>query len=214
MPSIKYYIISKLEESAENGLFQLQARLPNGVQIEWAIAEDGFVNCTKICKAFGKDINEWKKNKSSLELMEAYKKVIGGILPDGIYRVIQGGNNKFIRGSYYPPDIAIQILQWCDPYFALYVSRTIRELMLTGKVDLGNQKSIQELDIIWKQRVEELKQKCLEIETERDTIKLKLLDTETALYDKEKELQIKTIQLEKTKQKQRYPTLNSGYCFI
>jgi 4-amino-4-deoxy-L-arabinose transferase-like glycosyltransferase len=49
-------------------------------------------------------------------------------------------------GSYYTIDIAIQIAQWINPYFALQVSGWTRELLLFGKVELGNEKTPLQLE--------------------------------------------------------------------
>ena len=54
-------------------------------------------------------------------------------------------------GTFYHPDLAIQLAQWLSPSFAIQVSRWTRELLLTGSVTLGKEKSNQELEQIQKQ---------------------------------------------------------------
>ena len=54
----------------------------------------------------------------------------------------KGGNHS---GSWIHPDLAVQLAQWISPHFAIQVSRWIRELALTGKVELGKEKSNEEL---------------------------------------------------------------------
>jgi hypothetical protein len=197
--------------SFEDSAFQLVAEIPEAGKIDWVITKDGEVNCTKICKAFGKRLDVWKKSDHAQELLKAFSRLHQTVV-SAIGRRIKGGNNKNIQGTYYPPDIAIQIVQWCDPYFALYVSRAIRQLFLTGKIELGKEKSSEELDAIWKKKVEELVETCKKLENEREAIKETLLDTESKLNLAETEISTLQIRLEKTKEKQNYPSLAEGCC--
>ena len=71
-----------------------------------------------------------------------------------ISRSIEGKNG----GTYYPIDIAIQIGQWISPSFALQVSRWTRELLLFGKVELGQEKSNKELENKFQEQIKQLTQ--------------------------------------------------------
>ena len=55
-------------------------------------------------------------------------------------------------------DIAIQIAQWIDPYFALQVSRWTRELLLFGSVTLGQEKSNKERENKFQEQIKQLTQ--------------------------------------------------------
>ena len=57
-------------------------------------------------------------------------------------------------GSWIHPDLAIQLAQWCSPSFAIQVSRWTRELLLYGKVELGNEKSNKELENKFQQQIQ------------------------------------------------------------
>ncbi len=71
--------------------------------------------------------------------------------------MIDGGNVSLNnQGTYYPIDIAIQIAQWADPYFAIQVSRWIRELLVYGKVELGQEKSNKELENKFQEQINQL----------------------------------------------------------
>ena len=48
--------------------------------------------------------------------------------------------------TFAHPDIAIQVAQWCNPDIAIQVSRWARELILFGKVELGKEKTNEELE--------------------------------------------------------------------
>ena len=111
-------------------IIELKLTLKNNTILNIPVSRDGYVNCTKLCQAGNKRIDNWIANKQSKELLDAYSK-LPGILGTGIKRVIDGGNVSLKnQGTYYPIDIAIQIAQWCNPYFALQVSRWTRELTI------------------------------------------------------------------------------------
>ena len=125
-----------------DGLFNCNLNLPDRSSISIPMREDGYINVTMLCKASGKDINEWKKNKSSIDLLNACFS-LGGIPPSELLKSIRVGKTQY---KFAHPDIAIQIAQWISPSFALQVSRWTRELLLFGKVELGNEKSDKELE--------------------------------------------------------------------
>jgi hypothetical protein len=66
---------------------------------------------------------------------------------------VKGNSSEINQGTFAHPDIAIQIAQWCSPKFALQVSRWIRELLITGKVELGNEKTKELNDISEQKRL-------------------------------------------------------------
>ena len=69
-----------------------------------------------------------------------------GIPTSQLIEAIKGHSSKFDQGSWIHPDLAIQLAQWGNKKYALQVSRYMRELHLTGKVDLQEPaKSSQEL---------------------------------------------------------------------
>jgi len=48
------------------------------------------------------------------------------------------------RGTFAHPDIAIHIAQWCSADFSIQVSRWVRQLLTTGRVELGNEMNAQQ----------------------------------------------------------------------
>jgi hypothetical protein len=103
---------------------------------------DGYINVTTLCKAGGKDIREWKKNKSSTDLINSLSQLSG--IP--ISSILHSQSGQHTGGTFAHPDIAIQIAQWVSVEFAIQVSRWTRELekenhKLTSSVDLESQKS-------------------------------------------------------------------------
>jgi len=102
-------------------------------------------------KASKKRIDKWKETKESKSLLHAFK-----VIPHnrGITSLvsIKGNNSEINQGTFAHPDIAIQIAQWCSPKFALQVSRWIRELLVVGKVEFGNEKTDKEIEFISEQK--------------------------------------------------------------
>ena len=145
---------TNFEQSTD--IIELKLILQNNSEINIPVSKDGYVNCTKLCQAGNKRIDNWNRLKQSKELIEAYSKLphFRGSL---ILRAVEGKNG----GSYYPMDIAIQIAQWIDPYFALQVSRWTRELLLFGKVELGQEKSNKELEEKFNEKIQSM-QKTIE----------------------------------------------------
>jgi hypothetical protein len=60
---------------------------------------------------------------------------------------------------------------WCNPYFAVQVSNWLDELLSTGKVELGNEKSNKELENIWKGKLQISENKIDKLETQLLTAK-------------------------------------------
>ena len=145
---------TNFEQSTD--IIELKLVLQNNSEINIPVSKDGYVNCTKLCQAGNKRIDNWNRLKQSKELIEAYSKLphFRGSL---ILRSIEGKNG----GTYYPIDISIQIAQWLSPSFALQVSRWTRELLLFGSVTLGQEKSNKELEEKFNQKIQSL-QKTIE----------------------------------------------------
>ena len=55
----------------------------------------------------------------------------------------KGGNDKKVQGSWFHPDLAVQLAQWISPFFSLQVSRWVRELALCGTVSIGKENTSQ-----------------------------------------------------------------------
>ena len=111
--------------------------------------EDGYINLTSLCKAGNKEFNEWKRNKKTQAFLEV---IISSprILGNEIIRYNSGSNNE--RSSWGHPQVAINLAQWISPEFDVQVSKWVYELALTGKVELGNEKTSKQLDNLYEQK--------------------------------------------------------------
>jgi hypothetical protein len=144
-----------------DGLFNCALKLPDGSSITIPMREDGYINVTMLCKASGKNINKWKENKSSDQLLNTFFSLTG-IQVSELLNSTRVGKTQY---TFAHPDLAIQIAQWCSSSFALQVSRWTRELLLFGKVELGQEKSNKELENKFQDQIKLLtqeKQKAIE----------------------------------------------------
>ena len=75
-----------------------------------------------------------------------------------LINIKKGNSSKFEQGSWIHPDLGIHLAQWISPSFALQVSRWTRELLLFGKVELGQEKSNKELENKFQEQIKLLTQ--------------------------------------------------------
>ena len=137
----------------------------NGVTV-LARDSDGFINATALCKAGGKLFANWFRLDSTKELIKCLEDeiqvghskndnlnihnhvleiIIDNVKMNPTLKLIdvkKGGNHS---GSWIHPDLAVQLAQWLSPTFALKVSKWIREIALTGRVVIGDEKNSEEL---------------------------------------------------------------------
>ena len=147
-------------------IFEFVLKLKNGPDFVVPVRRDGYVNVTKICQAAGKRLDNWIRLDSSKESMEYLQKTLddeyaenvnlGKAIPHirgiALLTSCKGGNiNTVEQGTFAHPDLAIEIATWAHKSFRFQVSHWIRELMITGRVELGKEKSGPEL----KQKLEE-----------------------------------------------------------
>jgi len=117
-------------------------KLKDNYQLEYR-EEDGFIDITNLCKAGGKKFNHWNsidKTKRFLDVLSS----TAGIPVVELLKQEQGGNGE--RHTWAHTQVAINIAQWISPEFDVLVSKWVYEIMLTGKVDIKDNKTTQELD--------------------------------------------------------------------
>ena len=98
-----------------------------------------------MCKVANKKVNHWLELKETKELRNKLEKSETGINISQLIEVYKGNSGKYVQGTWIHPDLGIQLAQWCLPNFALQVSKWIRELLITDKVELGKEKSNDEI---------------------------------------------------------------------
>jgi KilA-N domain len=92
---------------------------------------DGYINLNQMADATSRRIDKWLENQSTKDLIaefEAQTTLNSGEFMPALL-TIEGR----VGGTWAHPDIAIVFAQWCNPHFALTVSRWVREWLLIGK---------------------------------------------------------------------------------
>lgn len=86
---------------------------------------DGYVNATAMCKASGKQFNDYRRTATTGEFLAELSPVTG-IPVTGLVVTIQGGTPE-LQGTWVHPDVAVNLGQWCSPKFAVAVAKWVRE---------------------------------------------------------------------------------------
>jgi len=128
--------------------YQFKLKLKNGSSMDILIRKDGYVNATQLCKAGNKLFKHYNENNQTKEYLQALSSVVG-IPTTDLLDIKQGGTNQ---GTYVHRKVAYHLAQWISPHFAVQVSDILDELFLTGKVELGKEKSNEELEDIYSKK--------------------------------------------------------------
>ena len=121
----------------------------NGSKFNIPVRRDGYVNVTKICQAAGKRLDHYKESQAGKEYMEFLKNrnlAKSNTRNPGITLLTSIRGNCPSRGTFAHPDLAMAIAMWVHPPFLAEVSGWIRELMITGRVELGKEKTPEEVN--------------------------------------------------------------------
>ena len=121
-------------------------KLKDNYQLEYR-EEDGYINITNLCKAGGKQFKHWNSIDKTKRFLEVLSMEVG-IPTASIIKLGTGHKigNTNISETWAHPQVAINIAQWISPEFDVLVSKWVYEIMLTGKVNIRDNKTTQELD--------------------------------------------------------------------
>ena len=92
------------------------------------MTKNRYINATKLCKEYSKEISNWKQNKHNQELINEVEIEIFSI--HGYPRIennksiiiIKGGNNQLICGTYVHELLIPRIASWISSKFAIKIS--------------------------------------------------------------------------------------------
>jgi hypothetical protein len=110
--------------------------------------EDGYIDVTNLCNAGKKKFNDWKRLNKTTAFLKVLSSSAGN--PANELLKYQNGSNAE-RKTWVHPQVAINIAQWISPEFDVQVSRWIYQIMLTGKTDIRDSKTTQQLDQLSKE---------------------------------------------------------------
>lgn len=135
----------------------------NGVDITCR-ALDTKINLTELCKAGNKYYKNWFQNERSKKFINMLSASVGK--PADQLIVYESGS-IYERATWGVPQVAINIAQWLSSELEVKVSNWIYELGATGTVSLGNEKSIEEIESVFKSQIENMNN---ELETKNNII--------------------------------------------
>jgi hypothetical protein len=166
--------MTTIDYSKVNDIFQCKLLLEDDTEFIIPMREDGYIFATKLCKVVGKKVAKWKNLKETKLLIEKVKSIYA---LSQIIEVYKGKTSRYKSGTWVHPDLGLHLAQWCSPSFALQVSKWIRELIITGEVKLGDEKSNNEIQEEYKKIIDKLeetiKEKDNTIKEKDNTIKEK-----------------------------------------
>ena len=96
---------------------------------------DGYINATAMCKAAGKQFNDYWRLKTTPEFAEVLSAETG-IPVTELIQSVRGGD-PYLQGTWIHPRVAIHLAQWLSPKFAVAVSKWVMD-WLSGKASGGN----------------------------------------------------------------------------
>ena len=203
---------TNFEQSSDIVDFKLT--LKNNTELFIPVSKDGYVNVTKLCKAGGKEYFKWKENKNSEAIIQALEGSLR-IRRDLIIRDIKTGKNER-RGTFVHRRLALIIAQWISADFAVQVAAWTEELLLFGKVELGNEKLSEELDNKFQERIIELTQEkeILKQVLENKDQDIKTLKTDLLQEQKDVISTKKSLMQTQTKFSQRHKFTDASCVYI
>lgn len=131
-------------QKLDEGFYQCKLMLDNGTEFNIPMRSDGYIHATKLCQSVRKQLYKWKSSPDTQQLLHYFQK-ISGLAMNKIIEVRRGNTKNYEQGTWIHPDLGVLLAQWCSPAFSIQVSRWIRELTITGSVQLGMEKTIEQL---------------------------------------------------------------------
>jgi hypothetical protein len=133
---------SPIDFDQNGNMFICKLKLPSGELIDIPIRSDGYMNATLMCKAHNKRFNNWNQLKET----QAYLKALNFNTGIPVLKLVESKQGGDRTGTWVHRKVAIYLSQWLSPEFAVCVSGWMDELLITGKVELGKEKTPLELE--------------------------------------------------------------------
>lgn len=86
-------------------------------------SSDGYVNATALCRAVGKQFNDYSRTKTTQAFFLALSRSTGIPIDLLVLTIIDG--DIYRRGTWVHPQVAINLGQWCSPEFAVAVAQFV-----------------------------------------------------------------------------------------
>jgi hypothetical protein len=121
-----------------------------------ARSSDGYINATQMCQAGGRLFADYKRLSQTQAYLQALSMSMG-IPIDLLLTTISTGLNDY-RGTWVHRKVAYHLAQWISPIFAVQVSNWLDELFITGRVELGNELSNEELESKYQEKIAKMEE--------------------------------------------------------
>ena len=108
------------------------------------------INATQMCKAAGKKWNNYFQLDGTKDYLQALESIIGIPIIELVH-----ANVGHTGGTWVHRLVAVHLAQWLSPSFAVQVSLWVNEIIITGKVEIGNELNTEEINNILKKKIEE-----------------------------------------------------------
>lgn len=97
---------------------------------------DGYIDATELCKASGKNFNDYSRLKSTGDFLNELSSDTG-IPVSALIQSVRGGYARF-QGTWVHPQVAINLAQWASAKYAVLVSKWVFEWMNGNISKSGN----------------------------------------------------------------------------
>lgn len=111
---------------------------------------DGYIDATKLCEAGNKRIFNYIRNDTTQAYIKALERKTH-IRGEELIMIQPSSNGK--RHTWVHMKVAIHLAQWISPEFAVQVTDWIEELIITNSVTLGKEKTNEEIQEIYSEKV-------------------------------------------------------------
>ena len=176
--------------------------------------KNSYINATKLCSEFNKQLKHWLENKNGKDLIDEVKKEINQtkLLTvanpavnnfddidtnnkeiEPIVTIKGGGKITQIRGTYVHPLLIPHIASWISPVFAIKVSKIVNEFLITEYKNKLLEKEQENLSLINK----------MDIMLKKMDEQNKKMDEQTRKMDEQaKKIEVETRELKEQNNKQ------------
>ena len=155
-----------------NDIFNCKLLLEDGTEFTIPLREDGYIYATGLCSVSGKRIHNWLRLRETKNLQKEIEKKLEvtkncdaqGRVSQLSMEVYKGNTSKYSQGTWIHPDLGLNLAQWCSPNFSAQVSKWLKELIFTGSVELGKEKTDEEISTKYQQIIKDLQEKLEQTE--------------------------------------------------
>ena len=145
-----------------------------GSAIEFKMVDNNvYANATSMCKPFGKLFADWKRLKSTDDIIQEISEDMG--IPIADLMIIENGN-----GSWIHEELVIEFASWINIKFKRWIQKQIATLIRDGKVELIQDSYMIENPI-------ERAKRWIEEQQEKEQLKLEVVE-KTEIIEEQKPL--------------------------